>query len=80
MKVTVSRWSKSYNGTAEFEQQYREMEEQAVLITPAQIRIYESSEGTREAATILGTFSSPLHYNTLSKQEYTCQGLFIDGN
>ena len=72
MKVTVSRWSKSYNGTAELEQQYREMEEQAVLITPAQIRIYESSEGAREAATILGTFSSPLHSSTLSKQEYTC--------
>ena len=45
MKVIVSRWSKSYNGTVELEQRYREMEEQAILTTPAQIRIYELSEG-----------------------------------
>ncbi|XP_057314607.1 uncharacterized protein LOC130655820 [Hydractinia symbiolongicarpus] len=72
MKVSVSRWSKSNNGTVEIQQLERQMEEQQVLITPEQIQRYEESASAKEAISIIKNFRSPYRENTLSRQEYAC--------
>ncbi|XP_057297370.1 uncharacterized protein LOC130627439 [Hydractinia symbiolongicarpus] len=72
MKVSVSRWSKSYNGTVEIQQLERQMEEQQVLITPEQIQRYEESASAKEAISIIKDFCSPYREKTLSRQEYAC--------
>ena len=72
MKVVVSRWSKSYNEQVDVQQRLREMDEQAVLITPEQIKRYESAGDVAQAINILKDAESSVWTSSLSRQEFTC--------
>ena len=72
MKLRVSQWKKSYNEPAKAEEWKRMREEQSVLITPEQVKAYETSEGATNAIRLLSLVSSPYKESELTRQEYTC--------
>lgn len=69
IKVRASNWSRSYNPAAREHEAVRYEEELDVLLTPDQIKQYESSQDARDAIKLFGDYSSP-SCPTLSQADY----------
>ncbi|XP_057304437.1 uncharacterized protein LOC130641583 [Hydractinia symbiolongicarpus] len=76
MKVRISNWSKSYNPAAKEHEALRCEEEMKVLLTPEQIKTYESSENARNAIKLFGEYGSAT-CPQLSQTDYCCMREYL---